>query len=232
MINVKIVIPWRATKSRIEIFHALISWYKQYFPEYEIILSDSGSDTFNASASKNIGIKNAILDGADVVIVSDADTFTDSIILKKAIEVAYNTDEIVIPYHIIRYIYPKGLDYFLTKNLKYVKYLKNQEVFYKPALKNNVPDRFYPCGGILAISSKQFLSMGQFDENFVGWGPEDQAFHINYYNKYNKLFTYLDCEAVAVAHSKSEWDNNRYNNNKYFKENYLKNINVLDKGFK
>jgi hypothetical protein len=50
----------------------------------------------------------------------------------------------------------------------------------------------YPCSGVIAVPVHVYNELRGFDTRIKGWGPEDVAFHVNYLNKYRKLFTYLE----------------------------------------
>lgn len=208
--NIKVVIPWRENSSRVEIFNKLISFYKDSFSHYEIILSDSGSDIFNLSASRNKGILEAISKGADIVIVTDADFFPSTNSLIASLHNANNTNNITIPYTRYNEISDIGTQQFLDKNPNSILMSKKSNI--APKLIDGKTDRFWVCSGAFIITKEKFLEFGGFDENFIGWGPEDQDYHKRYFDKYEKLFDYINGIGCSLEHSRKEWQNENITN--------------------
>jgi hypothetical protein len=68
-----IVIPWREHPSRLEAFNRLIEIFTNTFPDFEIIVSDSTEEKFNLAQARNLGAKEAIARGADIIVFNDAD---------------------------------------------------------------------------------------------------------------------------------------------------------------
>jgi predicted glycosyltransferase involved in capsule biosynthesis len=195
--KIAVVIPWRSHPSRIPAFEKVIEIYKAKFPEFEIIVSDSSGEDFNLSQARNLGAKKAIDLGHDLVIFNDADFFSDPEVLERAITYAVKNNEIVAPY--TRYFQHKDWQESLLF-LKRIRYnLRLGKRFSPPTLSqsDDLPRRLWPCSGSLVVPAGIFKELGGFEEKIKGWGPEDTMFHRSYFEKYGKLFAYMD----GYAHS-------------------------------
>lgn len=212
--NVKIVIPWRESESRNKIFNFLVSWYSLNFPDWEIILSDSNSKTFNLSASRNLGIEKAFALGAKVVLVSDADFFPSKDSLIKSLLNSEQNEEITMPYRTYNEISYEGTKHFLAQFPESVNmFLKSNK---NPMMINGQVNHFWVCSGLFVIPKGVYDKIQGFDENFVGWGPEDQDYHKKYFDYYNKLFTYTEGIGCSLEHSRDEWKDKENKNIEYF----------------
>lgn len=212
-----IVIPWRETPSRVQAFKKLTEWYNKNFPSLNIILCDSGSETFNLSASRNVGIKKAFSLDNEFVIVSDADVFSSSDSIIESIESCLKNNSIANPYdHVVNLSY-EGTALFFNNNINCISYNLYQAS--SPTIINGVLSNINPCSGVNVISRAAWELVGEFDENFLGWGFEDNAYHINYIEKYGKPYDFIPGLALFVEHDR-EWKNNTAGNKEYFKEKY------------
>lgn len=204
-VNIALVIPWREQTNRIEPFNKTIENYKKFFDDESIILCDKESEIFNASASRNIGISQAFNSGADIVLVSDADILIEIETLKKAITLSLSREEIFLLYeNYIRVIF----DSDSMKTLGEYNLRKNRNSGY-----------FYPCSGALLIPKRIYQELGGYDENFLGWGPEDLEYHYRYFLKYKKMYSFIEnSKAYSIEHSRKDWQSEELenNNNKYF----------------
>jgi hypothetical protein len=216
--NVKVVIPWRKSESRINIFNFLINWYKNNFPEWEIILSDSKSELFNLSASRNQGIKKSFELGADIVLVTDADFFPSKDSLIKAILIADKTNELTLPYNTYIELTYDGTNEFINMNPNSLNMYNKKNG--NPELIDGKTNRFWVCSGMNIITKSLFEDFGGFDENYVGWGHEDTDYHKRYLDKYGKLFTYIEGIGCSLEHSRDEWKTTDNTNLEYFKSKH------------
>lgn len=216
--TVSVVIPWRETPSRVELFNYLIGWYSNNFPSFKIVLSDSEHETFNLAASRNIGIKRAFDDGSDIVICSDSDVFVSKDSIVKSILNAIDTNNITIPYKELRKITKDGTDRFLQNDAQSFDMLERKASV--PYLVENEPQRLSPCAGILIITKNLFSEFGGFDESYSGWGVEDVDYHKRYLDKYGRLFDYIDGSIISLYHSKEEWLNPDNRNVDLFKSKH------------
>ena len=212
---ISVVMPWRPTPDRISIFNKLVEWYKKELPDLQINTVDAGGDVFNLSASRNKGISQAIAKGADIVIVSDADTFPNKKSLLSACENAYRNKTITLPYK--RYHFTRR-DKF-EENNTFESWYEHTPPVIAPEGGNQT---FAPCSGIVVIPKEVYAEIGGFDENYVGWGPEDQDYHRTYLNRYGKLFDYIEGDAYVIDHDRNEFKIEELNkkNHEYFKEKF------------
>jgi predicted glycosyltransferase involved in capsule biosynthesis len=213
-----IVIPWRETESRLKAFYLLKSWYELNFPNLKIILCDSGSEIFNLSASRNIGLKKAFDQDCDFVVVSDADVFVSKESLFEAIKVAIKNNSIANPYDLFIELTSEGTDMFFNNEKECIQ--KDSWKGDAPVVLNNEPSSLIPSSGVNVISKAVWEQLGGFDENFVGWGFEDNAYFLKYFDQYKNVYDYIPGIALSIFHKK-EWDSNINNNQKYFYETYM-----------
>lgn len=221
MHNIKVVIPWRATPSRVKPFRFTTNFYKENFSDFEIILCDSGDELFNAGKSRNIGIKKAIEAGADIIILSDADVYVAKSLLNDAIDNAIKNDTITAPYVRENYLSAAGTRLLVNGKKDFKKYIARTNS--APVIVDGVPNKYAPCSLIIVAPSKILSDLGGYDEVFEGWGAEDQALHKKYYDKYGKLFDYIEGDIYTMFHE-YEWKVNVKDNLDYFKDEYGVNL--------
>jgi GR25 family glycosyltransferase involved in LPS biosynthesis len=216
--KVSVVIPWRPTESRISLLDFLIKWYSKEFPNFNIILSDSDHEQFNLSASRNVGISQAFAEGADIILSSDADFFPSKDSVIKAILNSSKTNNISVPYNDCRELTYEGTLEFLKENTESINMYDRRND--NPKLIDGKADRLWMCSGLVVITKKVFEEIGNFDENYVGWGQEDIDYHQRYLDKYGKLFDYIDGTALSLSHSRDNWKLQNNNNIDYFKSKH------------
>lgn len=66
--------PWRATPEREAAFVVVRHWYETHLLDAVLLEVDTDHDRFNLGACRNKAVKQAEELGADVVVISDADT--------------------------------------------------------------------------------------------------------------------------------------------------------------
>lgn len=72
--TVAVGFPWRATPEREAAFVVVREWYRAHLPDAVLFEVDTGHDRFNLGACRNKIVQQAEGIGADVVVISDADT--------------------------------------------------------------------------------------------------------------------------------------------------------------
>lgn len=186
------VIPFSGDEVRIPVFKKVLEFYKKTLPGIKIIVANSGHIPFNLSASKNSGIKEATMIGAKTVILNDADGFNSPKSIINAIRISRNFNEIVAPYNnfITHSNYDETKEFLKSFDFN----LKVGSEHAMPSISNEtgLPLKLVPCSGTLVMPSNIFEEIGYFNEAIVGWGPEDRVFHRAYYNRFDKIFTYID----------------------------------------
>jgi hypothetical protein len=144
--------PWRPQPDRLEA-HKRVRAFWDYHG-FRVIESDCGSGKFNLSQARNYAVMRA---KTRHVIVADADTLPD---IASVIASLDEFDGVTWPYETYRHIpsrYAAESD-LMTANI----------------------DRQYgnSVGGIFICQLDTYWRLGGCDEKFVGWGWEDNAFHM------------------------------------------------------
>lgn len=163
--DVSVLIPFKSDNGpRDAIFKWVLDYYTQLMPEAEICIGTSKTELFLRSQAINDAAKKAT---REIFVIADADLVYDSEMLVKSINLL-NKYSLVYPYHKIMYL----------SECNTQEILKSQPVW---PLK--ISDRIFqlpydPFGGVNVVTRKNFEVIGGFDERFVGWGGEDNAFFI------------------------------------------------------
>jgi len=145
---------------REEIFHIVRPKVIEMYPWDGVIVEDSGSERFSRAGTRNLIVKKAHSMGADVVVICDADSIPEPYQLKMAIDQAYATGGMYIPFTKVTVIPHKGV------YRSYQDYRSVNELYsYGPS-----------CGGIFVCKPSTWAFVGGMDERIEGWGYEDQIF--------------------------------------------------------
>jgi predicted glycosyltransferase involved in capsule biosynthesis len=202
MTKISVIIPWREQPSRTFAYHKLIEWYSNYFPNLELISSDSDTQKFELARARNLGAEKAIAGGADILVFNDADAFAYPQSLQNAIAHAESFNEVALPYSVIyQHKNSRETTVFFKKVFMTNSFKALGRVMNKPTIMDDgLPKKLYPCSLITVFPSSIFKELGGFNENIKTWGPEDTLIHRQYFDKYNKLFTYVD-GAVHTTHN-------------------------------
>jgi N-terminal domain of galactosyltransferase len=129
-------------------------------PGFPLLLVDSGHETFNRAASRNLGVRRA--DPDEIVVVCDADTLPEPAPLANAVASAYSG----------RLHYPFTTCHYLTE--------AGTELVLQGQLPDSMRIEFSILGaqgGIFVMRAGAWLEVGGMDERFAGWGYEDNAWH-------------------------------------------------------
>lgn len=158
----QIVIPWRDTGEpwRSKHFDFLFDYYSK---EFDVVLGDNSGD-FNRSAARNAGVEKS---NSDVVVIIDADNLLPIINIVKAIDRARRKDILVKPFSLFGYLTEESTNSF----------------YEDPDPSNFVPLYIDPpqenfTGGSYIMKKSLWQGIGGMDEGFIGWGAEDDAFHL------------------------------------------------------
>jgi glycosyltransferase involved in cell wall biosynthesis len=165
---ISIVIPFRAeTEERQEIFDFVVARYSGYWPDAEIIVSDTDDEEFSRSAARNRGVEQS---SGEVLVLVDADTICNPRALEEATVMSAMSKRWVLPY---QWYYNLTQDY-------------TEEI-----LAGNPTNKVFPTdkgftfvhkieswAGILVMPREAFDAVNGYDERFKGWGYEDNAFRL------------------------------------------------------
>lgn len=155
--RVVVVFPWRPTPDRRRPFRFVHDWYIENVRPAAIITADTDPDLpFSRAGSRNAGMRAAERQGADVVIVNDADTVPDLAALREAVVAAHGDG---------------GLHFGLDR----MQYLDEEQTnaLYAgrwPDVEGRPHD-----SSVYAVRPSDWWVAGGQDERFDGWGAEDNA---------------------------------------------------------
>lgn len=163
----QIIIPWRDTGEpwRKRHFDFLCDFYSS---EFEIVVGDNEGD-FNRSAARNAGVKKST---SEVSVVIDADNYISHNQIYEAIKIASRRSDLMVK--------PFGWFGYLTED--------STENFYNlynvGSFSNFNPEFIQPpeldfTGGAYVMRRSLWLDLGGMDEGFIGWGAEDDAWHLH-----------------------------------------------------
>jgi hypothetical protein len=196
--NVSIIIPFQTDNGpREEAFKWLVKFYEQEMPEAEVCIGYIDGDEINKSKAINLAVKNST---REILVITDADVVYDKQIILEAIRKLKDAAW-VVPFTEV-YDIPKE---------------KNKDVLLSDP-KWPIDVRLEECdkagwlydgfaGKINVISREHFDTVGGFDERFIGWGGEDDAFSCavntlcgRFSNIDGKVFHLWHPPASRVAH--------------------------------
>lgn len=166
--KVGIVLPWRETPDRAAGFEAVFNWHREIFPDFTFYKGDSSGEKFNPSEARNRGCLEAIADGCDVLVVLDADTLFHHLGVIEAIQYAIKTQMVCYPYTYV-------VDLSVDETNQYISGELDLDLFTDRnggpgvALANHV-------GSGWAMTTETYKRLNGWDEGFLGWGYEDNAF--------------------------------------------------------
>jgi len=160
----EVIIPWRDAEDpwRSKHFNFLLDHYSK---DFNIIIGDSEGE-FNRSAARNNGVSNS---SSEVSVVIDADNFIPIDQIKEAVRVASYKKALIKPFSLFGY---------LTEESTYLFYehFNNSFVDFSPTYMEK-PQKDFTGGGYV-MKKSLWQDLGGMDEGFIGWGAEDDAFHI------------------------------------------------------
>lgn len=158
-----LVIPWRDSGClyRRRHFNFLVDHYSQSF---NVIIGDNEGE-FNRSAARNAGVRKA---KSEVVAVIDADNYIKNRFLFHAYGMAKRNNVLVKPFEWFGYLTEASTEafYFAQASSR----TNNSWEFISP------PAKGFTGGGY--VMKRDIWLDHQMDEGFIGWGAEDDAFHL------------------------------------------------------
>jgi hypothetical protein len=155
-----IVIPWRDDGHRSAACQAVCGHLRSILPGSPLLLVDSGHETFNRSASRNLGVGRA--GPEEVVVVCDADTIPEAQSLKNAITRAYD-GRLHYPFAVVNYLTEAGTALVLAG-----------ESPDPTRIEFSIPSA---QGGVMVMRASAWRAAGGMPEDFIGWGYEDNAWY-------------------------------------------------------
>ncbi len=160
----QIVIPWRDAGCTYRKHH-FDFLYDYYSKEFDVIIADNDGE-FNRSAARNSGVDKT---ESSVAVIIDADNYIDHKQIYNAVEKAEKVDKLVKPFTWFGYLTEESTDLF------YDLY-DNPVIDFEPGYIDPPHNSF--TGGAYVMKKSIWQAIGGMDEGFIGWGAEDDAFHI------------------------------------------------------
>lgn len=158
--KIVVTVPWRASPGRERWLEVVRKHYAVHFPEATLITEDSDpSKPFNRSQARNNCVIAAKKRNADVVIINDADTLARSTALREAVNGAYADGRLHLPFTTVQVYSGYSAEAFAAN----------------PAFP--VAGGFESTGGIYVCRPDAWERFTGADENFRGWGGEDDAIY-------------------------------------------------------
>jgi predicted glycosyltransferase involved in capsule biosynthesis len=159
----QIILPWRDPDCvyRRKHFDFLFDYYSQ---EFDIVIGDN-EGKFNRSAARNSGVDKST---SEISVIIDADNYIPISQIHSAIKVAKRKDSLIKPFSHFGYLTEEATNsFYVGKN----NFKHNADSFI------NSPEKNF-TGGAYVIKKSLWQKVGGMDEGFIGWGAEDDAFHI------------------------------------------------------
>ena len=164
--NVSVLIPYKPDNGlRDRIFKWVKTFYETTMPEVELCIGETLSEPFNRSQAINIAAKQAT---RDVFVIADADVFYDPQILVQGIKLL-DQHAWVIPYFTWQ-------DLLKSSSEKLLGHYPQWPLPFKVKYKERKFKKSKPISGVIIVTRENFNLVNGFDERFVGWGKEDNAF--------------------------------------------------------
>jgi hypothetical protein len=153
-VNVAVVFPWRPQPGRLRAYEFAKSWWRDQLPSATFAEVDTDHDEFNLAACRNAAVRAAESAGADVAVLSDADTvFVPADSLHRAIAEAPD-GRLHLPFSAQRY---------LSED--------ETESLYEGA---EVPlEGHHGNGACYIVTPDAYWRAGGSDERLSGWGGDD-----------------------------------------------------------
>lgn len=163
-----ILVPYRSDGGRRDrLWEFTHSWLQQHHPDYPIYVGTSPDGPFNRSAAINDAARAA--GGWDVAVICDSDTVVPPIQFEKAICDAHETGRLASALTKVVELSRKSTDRLLADKETEIRTLGRVRTRRKEDLTQS---------SILAVPRTLWDAIGGFDEEFCGWGCEDNAFWI------------------------------------------------------
>ena len=160
----QVVIPWRDAGEpwRTKHFNFLVDYYSNHF---DVIIANNDGE-FNRSAARNAGV---IQTTCDVAVVIDADNYIPIRQIEEAVITATHKNRLIKPFSWFGYLTEE------STNLFYEVY-GNRAIDFDPTYVDPPQQDF--TGGAYVMKRSLWIDLGGMDEGFIGWGAEDDAFHL------------------------------------------------------
>lgn len=168
--RVVILVPRRAGNDERDRLWAWVrSWWEREHPDWEVFEGHHDTGLFNRSAAVNraAGLADWMAPAPwDVALIIDADVLVDPERTRQAVLKADETGSMVMPFNIRKDVSLQGT----------ARILDAYRGSWAPFVRRTYPNMVSAC---IAVPRRLWDAVGGFDEGFVGWGFEDNAFAVS-----------------------------------------------------
>lgn len=202
------IVPYRSSPERA----VNKKWVQEYLDARcdEVVFADSVGEVFSRAQAINNAVRS-IKDSCDpdktILIIADADCFITGLRFNQAVKSAFESNRLVIPHDTVCRMDPNQSSEVLADKSPVEG--PNGRWFRDTRSKQCV-------SGILAIKLKSFIQINGFDEAFVGWGGEDNAFFLTCQKLLGESVR-LDGPLYHLWHTKSTMECQPANADRYYK---------------
>lgn len=165
-----VIIPWRdlSIQRRRLLDWNLARWQALYGDDdMNIVLCDSDDEPFSRGKSRNQGVRDS---WSDIIVLADADTVPMRVSLNEAMGVAQD------PSRAWSIAYDEQRYYNLTREYTEEVLAMDPGSALPEPVEGQWEHKLTSWAGMLVVSRGGFELAGGYDERFVGWGWEDNAF--------------------------------------------------------
>jgi predicted glycosyltransferase involved in capsule biosynthesis len=158
----QVILPWRDSgcEYRRKHFEYLHDFYSK---EFDVVIGDNDGN-FNRSGARNAGVSKS---ESEVSIIIDADNYIPIDQIKLAVKYARRRRGLVKPSKHFGYLTEEATQEFY----KHDEIVNLSDMYMSPPVANF-------AGGAYVIRKELYQDLGGFDEEFIGYGAEDDAFHL------------------------------------------------------
>ncbi|KHF35503.1 Galactosyltransferase [Paenibacillus sp. P1XP2] len=162
--DISVLIPYQSDGGpRDEALRFVRSFYKRVLPEAEICVGELTGETFSRSKAIN---KAASAATGSRWIIADGDLIYDPELIRGALR-QLREDNWIIPFTSITR---------LTLSNSQSAYRSEAVWPLQVPVETKPDDARYFVGGVSVVTRTAFETIGGYDERFIGWGGEDEAF--------------------------------------------------------
>ncbi|WP_028603911.1 glycosyltransferase family 2 protein [Ottowia thiooxydans] len=158
------------------------------------VLFAYNAGSFNKAWGLNIGVRRS---NAPVIVFTDADLLIPDM-LPRSVEHCLRNTQMVKPYRQVLDLSPET-----TAHLRAGDQTALQRMPGTASTRQMQGETAPLCGGAFAIRRDAFLKLGGWDERFVGWGGEDDAFSYKVQRARLATLEFDDAIALHLHHPRS-----------------------------
>jgi len=190
--KLSILIPFRcADRHRLLNLQRVVRYWQELFPTAEILIYEQDDESklqgqlalpddsillladggaFNKSKLLNLAVGEA---SGEILIISDADIIVEAEGVHRSIAAVQQELQFVRPFENLYDLSKGQTEQFLRDDV--LPEVRDSEYFEN---RNQFGEKLCLAGGIFVIRRSSYLDLGGFDERFLGWGGEDNAFSV------------------------------------------------------